>query len=116
MDDESAQRDISREMLHEKGFSVVFRENGLEAVNYVRDNKMSVDLIILDLKMPVMDGHDAFYEIRKIDPEMKILIASGYIGAKDLNGIMKEPKTGFLQKPFSGEMLLGAIQKLSVEN
>jgi signal transduction histidine kinase/CheY-like chemotaxis protein len=116
VDDESAQRDISREMLHEKGFSVVFRENGLEAVNYVRDNKMSVDLIILDLKMPVMDGHDAFYEIRKIDPEMKILIASGYIGAKDLNGIMKEPKTGFLQKPFSGEMLLGAIQKLSVGN
>ena len=65
--------------------------------------------------MPVMDGHDAFYEIRKIDPEMKILIASGYINTKDLQGILKERKTGFIKKPFSGEMLLEAIHKLSKE-
>jgi DNA-binding NtrC family response regulator len=46
---------------------------------------------------------------------MKILIASGYINTKDLKGIIEERKTAFLQKPFSGEKLLGAIQKLSVE-
>jgi CheY-like chemotaxis protein len=116
VDDELAQREISREMLHDKGFSVVFSENGLEAVNFVRDNKKAVDLIIMDLKMPVMDGRDAFFEIRKLDPEMKILIASGYINNKELQGIMSERKTGFLQKPFSGDMLIGAIEKLSKED
>ncbi len=115
VDDEAAQREISREMLDDKGFSLVFRENGLEAVNYVKDTEAGVDLVILDLMMPVMNGHDAFYEMRKIDPKLKILIASGYINKKDLKGIVKEPMTAFIQKPFTGEMLLKAIHDISVE-
>jgi signal transduction histidine kinase len=115
VDDETAQREISREMLENKGFSLIFRENGLEAVNCIKDIKNGVDLVILDLMMPIMNGHDAFYEIRKIDPQVKIIIASGYINKKDLKGIATEPKTAFIQKPFSGEMLLRTIHDLSVE-
>jgi signal transduction histidine kinase/ActR/RegA family two-component response regulator len=115
VDDEAAQREISREMLDNKGFSLIFKENGLEAVNYMKTAQLDVDLVILDLMMPVMNGHDAFYELRKIDPKLKILIASGYINKKDLKGIIKEPMTAFIQKPFSGEMLLKAIHELAVE-
>jgi CheY-like chemotaxis protein len=113
VDDEAAQREISREMLLDKGFSLIFRENGREAVDFIKSDENKVDLVILDLMMPIMNGHDAFFEIRKLYPEMKIIIASGYINTKDLKGIIEERKTAFLQKPFSGERLMDAIQKLS---
>jgi signal transduction histidine kinase/ActR/RegA family two-component response regulator len=114
VDDEASQREVSREMLHNKGFSLVFKENGLEAVNFIKEAATCVDLVILDLVMPVMNGQDAFHEMRKIDPEIKILIASGYINEKDLQGITKERKTAFIQKPFSEDMLFKAIYMLSV--
>ena len=115
VDDEGAQREISKELLGKKGFSLIFRENGLEAVTFLKDTATSVDLVILDLVMPVMNGHDAFYEIRKIHPELRILMTSGYFNKNEMNEILKEPKTAIIKKPFTEEMLLQAIKDLSLK-
>jgi signal transduction histidine kinase/CheY-like chemotaxis protein len=115
VDDEAAQREIYKEILNEKGFSVTFRENGLDAVNFLKESANRIDCIILDLVMPVMNGHDAFYEIRKIDTTMKIIMASGFINSKELKGIVHESNVAFLQKPFSGEMLLQKIENFSLK-
>ncbi|HAJ80121.1 MAG TPA: hypothetical protein DCO75_10150 [Fibrobacteres bacterium] len=112
-DDEPAMRNIVAELLKNNGYTVFTAKDGIQAVDFISKNNNGIDLVILDVMMPAMNGPDAFKAIRKINPAMRFIMISGFINKNDLKDIMNETLTAFVQKPFSDEQMLGAIRLLS---
>ena len=78
VDDEELVRDMVSEMLRILGYQVTVCSNGEDGLSYYRDSWQHIDLVILDMVMPKMGGRDAFIAMRKINPKIKALLASGY--------------------------------------
>ncbi len=104
-DDEEIIRITGKAMLQEMGYEVLLAENGKKAVDIFRDNRSVIDLVILDMIMPEMNGREAFYEIKRIDDNSKIIIASGFPGDESLNELKKAGLSGFIHKPFRNSEL-----------
>ena len=106
VDDEAMILDIAQEMLQSKGYATLRAQSGEQALEIFRNERGSIDLVILDLGMPGIGGEKCLEELRKISPQAKVIVASGYSGHK----IAKRPgdygAAGFVHKPFPlGEIL-----------
>lgn len=112
VDDEESVRLVGVEMLKELGFTVITANDGWEAVALFRQT-LGIALVILDLTMPNMDGEQCFRELRQIQPDIKIIMSSGYseqeVSQKFLG---EEGMIGFLQKPVSFSALRDSLQTL----
>jgi PAS domain S-box-containing protein len=113
-DDEKYIRDITGRMLAMSGYESCHAGNGHELMNIFLSRKNEISCIILDLTMPEMDGYETLAEIRKTDSRVPIIITSGY-GENEITGELAERKvSGFLQKPFSLEELISAIEQAMI--
>lgn len=99
VDDHETIWDFLIEALQELGYSVLLAENGLDAVEIYRENPGAVDLVLMDMIMPKCGGHEAFYQIREIDPQAKILLSSGYVSENEVQDLLRQGACGFLSKP-----------------
>ena len=99
VDDHETIWDFLIEALQELGYSVLLAENGLDAVEIYRENPGAVDLVLMDMIMPKCGGHQAFYQIREIDPQAKILLSSGYVSENEVQDLLRQGACGFLSKP-----------------
>ncbi|MBP7902036.1 MAG: PAS domain S-box protein [Spirochaetes bacterium] len=104
-DDEEVMRLVGKGLLEKFGYDVILAENGSKAVEIYKSEKNKINMIILDMIMPVMNGRDAFFEIKRIDPNAKIIIASGFIQSRDLNELQKNGLNAFIHKPFRSHEL-----------
>jgi two-component system, cell cycle sensor histidine kinase and response regulator CckA len=93
--------DVSHVMLTVLGYQVVVARNGQEALAEVERQGAGIDLVILDMIMPQMDGAKVFEGIRRIRPDMPVLLASGYAMDDKAERIMSQGCNGFMQKPFN---------------
>ena len=109
VDDEPGVQMTIAAMLTHLGHSVTAESNGKDAVEYYAKAWRGIDLVILDLIMPVMSGPEAFKELRKINPAVKILISSGYGIDGDAETLIAAGAKGFLEKPFITSDLSKAI-------
>ncbi|MBD3421008.1 MAG: response regulator [Chitinivibrionales bacterium] len=100
VDDEEFVRQMAIDMLTDLGYNVVTCADGKEAVNYYQDHHASTDIVIVDMIMPRMGGYDCANELLKINPDIKIIIATGYSIAADTQRIITKGIAGFIQKPF----------------
>ncbi len=100
VDDEETFLEVGRELLEALGYSVIVATNGREAVEIFEKNRQKIGLVLLDIVMPIMDGGEAFDRLRKIDPTVKILLASGYSRDGEAKDILARGCNGFIQKPF----------------
>lgn len=100
VDDEDMIWDVIIDMLQELGYSVILAGNGLEAVDIYRDNPGAIDLVMLDMVMPELDGHGAFFKLKEIDPDVRVLLSSGYVSEEDARDVLEAGAVGFLQKPY----------------
>ncbi len=100
IDDEENVRNVAEKMLKHLGYSVKIFENGLDAISYYEDEKNNIDLVILDIIMPNIDGRSTFLELKKINKNVKVLIASGYSQSGHAKEIVELGAAGFVQKPF----------------
>lgn len=98
VDDEQPLHEMCRAAGADEGFNVLTAANGLEALEQYMKHGDSIRLVVLDMTMPVMDGASAFRELRKFDPGVRVLIASGY-------------STTDYEKEFAGEHLVGVLHK-----
>ncbi|MBR7145893.1 MAG: response regulator [Lentisphaeria bacterium] len=99
VDDHETIWDFLIEALQDLGYSVLLAENGLDAVEIYKENPGSVDLVLLDMIMPKCGGHQAFYQIRELDPQAKILLSSGYVSENEVQDLLRQGACGFLSKP-----------------
>ena len=101
VDDEEGIVEIARLILEKLGYTVVEAHSGPEALEIYRRQQAKVDIVILDMIMPGMSGSETFTALRAIDPEVKILLSSGYSITGQAQSIMEQGCNGFIQKPFN---------------
>ncbi len=102
VDDEPMIRDTGSAILKSFGYHVLVAPNGHEAVRLYRENRERINLVILDMIMPDMIGRDCFLELKKIRPDVKVLLASGFSREEDLREMKEQGLTGFISKPYQG--------------
>ncbi|MBX9627984.1 MAG: response regulator, partial [Gemmataceae bacterium] len=107
VDDEGMIRDLGRAILERAGYRVVTAVDGLDAVEVFARERARVGLVVLDVMMPRMSGRDAFRELVRLDPGVRVLFSSGYSGDElpELEGAV-----GMLGKPYRPADLLAAVR------
>lgn len=112
VDDEPMILDIGKQMLERTGLEVLTAKSGDKAIEVYKKDFKRIDLVILDLIMPGLTGVDTYYELKKINPEIKVLFSSGYRKNLDVTTIIDQGRSSFIQKPFKMEQLTQEIGKL----
>ena len=102
--------ELERRGLEMAGYTVIVATKGREALEIYQTRKGEISLVILDLLMPEMSGRDCLMELLKIDPSVKVLIASGYSPSDELHGEISPFVKGFVHKPFGMAQLLGSVE------
>ena len=108
-DDEPLIRDIGATILKRFGYAVRVAEDGRQAVEVYQRERERIDLVILDLTMPVLSGRDALRKLVQIDPAVRVLFASGY-SAEHIDGPERDHVLGFVGKPYSCDELARAVR------
>lgn len=117
VDDETVMRATAAAILEDLGYEVLLAENGQVGFEIFREKHHEIDLVVLDMIMPEMNGRDCFVEMRKVDPEAKILISSGFTRDDELSDLRAVGLAGFIRKPYRGVVLSQMVSvALSVEN
>jgi len=116
VDDEEMVIDVGQAMLENLGYRVISVGNGQAAIDAVIAQGMRLDLVILDLIMPDMDGGKTFDRIREIQPQMPVLLSSGYALNGQAEEIIRKGCNGFIQKPFNISDLSQKVRKVLDEN
>ena len=109
VDDEAMILDLGRQLLENLGHPVICAKSGHEALEIFSNQNPEIDLVILDMVMPEMNGSELFVEIKRINPETRVLLCSGYSMEGHAQMLMEKGCNGFLQKPFT---LRGLSDKL----
>jgi len=114
VDDEQMVLEVTAQMIQRLGYTVIRARNGREAIERFRENPGAVSLVILDMIMPEMGGGEVFDQLKRIDPRVKVLLASGYSMQGQAREIMNRGCIGFIQKPFTLQDL--SIRLLGILN
>ena len=109
VDDEQALRNVGAALLKSMGFTALTAQDGREALEIFSERGREIDVIMLDLIMPVMGGIDTYHELRKTDMTIPIVICSGYGVESVAHVINNDQHAGFVHKPYKPEELRDVI-------
>lgn len=98
-------------MLQQMGFQVLCASDGVEAVQVVSTNPAKVRLVLLDLTMPRMDGEETLHALRALQPDLPIILTSGYNDPAASDGTPPRGANGFIQKPYLFDQLTEVVRK-----
>jgi signal transduction histidine kinase/ActR/RegA family two-component response regulator len=119
VDDEVVVRQVGAEMLRTLGYEVVTARDGAEAVEIYERLVDGVDLAIVDMMMPKMDGKECFQQLRRINPRLRAILSTGYGRDGAAQEILAEGMVGFVQKPYRmsqlSETVATALRPLKAE-
>ena len=112
VDDEDLVLSVGVNMLEKLGYTVLAAKNGTEAVAIFKANKDKIKMILLDIIMPGMGGGEVYDKIKAINPDVKVLLSSGYSVDGQAIDLLERGCNGFMQKPFTMEELSGKITQI----
>ena len=104
--------DVGKQILKRLGYNVLLARSGKEAVNVYEENKGNIDIVILDMIMPDMDGGEVYDRLKGTNPEIKVLLATGYSIDEQATEILNRGCNGFIQKPFNIEELSHSLREI----
>ena len=110
VDDEKMVLEVGSLMLQKLGYSVFAVSSGHKAVEILKENKIA--FVILDMLMPGMNGYEIYHQLKKIQPKIKVLLASGYTGDQSEERLESIGFDGYLQKPFNLKQLSEKIENI----
>ncbi len=111
VDDDESIRVLCRLLLERIGFDVLSASDGREALDVFNKHHADIRCVILDLTMPHMDGEETFRQLIKIDPDIRVIMSSGYNEQEIAQKISGKGYTGFIQKPYSLNNLTDILKK-----
>ncbi|MCX6581705.1 MAG: response regulator [Candidatus Aminicenantes bacterium] len=115
IDDEEVIREIGGEMFESMGFSCITAKTGEEGIKLYRERKADIRLVVLDIELPGISGEKVYEALKEINPDLKILLVSGY-GKDYLEAFFfKEKVVHFVSKPFQLSKLTQTIDRLMQE-
>lgn len=112
VDDEQFNLDIAREVLEENAYTVLTASCGQEALDIFKNSHESIDAVLLDLGLPGLSGERCLQEMQAIDPEVAVLVTTGYTSHEILGRPQAFGATGVLRKPFGIGELLHSVRQL----
>lgn len=115
IDDEKILQNVFSKMLNKLGFDVLVAENGRKGVEIYKKNKDIIKLILLDLNMPEMSGKTAFKNLKKINPDIKILITTGFALNEEVQELLNMGADGYIKKPFDLYTLSSKLKEIIEE-
>ncbi len=110
VDDELAVRTSVRRLLEKLGYTVFLAENGRVAVEMYQKKRKDISLVLLDLVMPVMDGTETFEVLKELDPNVRVLLSSGYSKDEKVEPLLNRGAIGFIQKPYEFKTLADVLK------
>ena len=114
VDDEEVVLDVCSKMLQRLDYQVLEAKNGQKAIEVFKKNKNIVNLVILDMRMPGMDGSTVYDHLKQIKSDVKVLLASGYFENQQISNILKNGHDDLIQKPFNIKQLSEKLEKILV--
>lgn len=112
VDDEDLVLDVAANMLEKLGYTALTAQNGTEAVEIFEAHKDEIKMVVLDIIMPGMGGGEVFDKIKTINPDVKVLLSSGYSVDGQAIELLERGCNGFMQKPFTMEELSGKVEQI----
>ena len=112
VDDEVVMLDLGRELLEEQGYTVFTAPNGQEALEIYRTNREKIDIVVLDLVMPGMDGGQVYLELKKMNPQIKAFFCTGYMSDRVITDLLAEEDLRAIQKPVRPDVLVRTIREV----
>ena len=112
VEDETGVRDLTVKRLDILGYDTIIAVDGEEGVSVFRERLNEIDLVMLDFKMPKMDGVEAFGELIRIKPDVKVILCSGYTEDVVIEMFPGHRPSGVLHKPYNMEDLKGKLEHL----
>ncbi len=112
VDDEEMILEVGRDLLEAIGYRVLLSRGGKKAIEIYERNRGEIDIVVLDMVMPNMGGGKVYDRMKEIDPNVKVLLSSGYSIDGEATEILKRGCNGFIQKPFSMKVLSGKIKEI----
>ncbi|MDF2178872.1 PAS domain S-box protein [Aliiglaciecola sp. CAU 1673] len=113
VDDEPDIRELFASFLKVLGHQSVFASDGAEAIGLYQEHRDKIDLVILDMIMPIMNGKDTFMEMKKINPNVKVVVASGYTAENSVTEMIELGVCEVISKPFKLDEIKDCINKFS---
>jgi PAS domain S-box-containing protein len=116
VDDEEMVLEVGERFLKVMGYQVLTARDGREAIEVYKKHRDTIDLVLLDIIMPNMKGGEVFDRLKEINPEVKVLLSSGYSIDGEASKILERGCSGFIQKPFDMNQLSQSIGALLKKN
>jgi PAS domain S-box-containing protein len=112
VDDEEKIRNTCKDNLIMLGYTVITADSGIRAVEIYKEKADAIDVVVLDMIMPGLSGKDTYERLKRINPAIKVLLASGYTMEGQAGEILDEGCNAFIQKPFKIEQLSMMIREV----
>jgi CheY-like chemotaxis protein len=112
VDDEPMALVLAKRILSEADFDVSTAQSGFECLDIFRKRPRHFDLVLLDLSMPFMDGEETFGRLRSINPDVVVLLSTGFIAQERLDRMLAAGMAGFLRKPHRPDEMVAHVQRV----
>jgi two-component system, cell cycle sensor histidine kinase and response regulator CckA len=110
VDDDPLTSQIGRDILERQGYRVMMAQNGREAIEIYADYQDQINLVLLDVIMPDLNGDQVFPKLKKRNPNILVLVASGYNVNRQITSMLNNGCVGFVQKPFQSQTLSAKVR------
>ncbi len=110
VDDEPMALILGQKILSQAGYTVVVAQSGFDALDLFRANPRKFDLVLLDLTMPFMDGEETFKRLRSVDPQVAVLLNTGFIEKNRLDRMIASGLSGYLSRPYRPNDVIEQIE------
>ena len=110
VDDETEISELASAMLTDEGYRVILARDGFEALKIYQQIGKQIGLVILDFFLPVMDGDAVFDELRALNPDVAVVLSSGFAEQSKLGNMLAQGLKGFIPKPYTREKLLEQVR------
>ena len=112
VDDNEPVAEVLSAILRSMGFSSMEFSYGFDAIGSYRDSWKEISLVILDLNMPGINGREVFSRLREVNPDVDVILISGRIADGEIGFLLEKGAKGFVQKPFSLDVLSKQILEI----
>ncbi|HJT82163.1 MAG TPA: response regulator [Chthoniobacterales bacterium] len=116
IEDEQEVAEVAAQMLVEEGYKVILSSDGFEALRIYQQIGKQIGLVILDFFLPVMDGDAVFDELRAMNPEINVVLSSGFAEQQKVSSMLAQGLRGFIPKPYTREKLLSQVRSILDSN
>jgi PAS domain S-box-containing protein len=105
-------RTLLKTLLEERGYRILTAKDGREAVRLYKRHKDRISLVFSEMVLPKLGGWEAFLKMKKFNPELKVILSSGYVDSKMKSEILQAGAVDLIQKPFSPSEILNTVERI----